>query len=326
MREISYREAVREAMAEEMERDERVFLMGEEVGHYNGAYKVSEGLLDRFGERRVVDSPIAEAGFAGVGIGAAMVGLRPIIEFMTWNFSLCAYDQIVNNAAKLRYMSGGQLSLPIVFRGPGGAAHQLAAQHSQAVESLYAYVPGLKVIAPSTPADAKGLLKSAIRDDNPTIFIEGEVLYGRKAQVEDDEYLVPIGRAEVKRTGSDVTLVAWSKMVYVALEAADELASQGIDVEVIDPRTMRPLDDATLLRSVHKTNRCVIVEEGWPMAGFGAEISYRIMQDGFDSLDAPVARVTGEDVPMPYAKNLEELVIPSVKKVVEAVRGVVYRD
>lgn len=326
MREISYREAVREAMAEEMERDERVFLMGEEVGHYNGAYKVSEGLLGRFGERRVVDSPIAEAGFAGVGIGAAMVGLRPIIEFMTWNFSLCAYDQIVNNAAKLRYMSGGQLSLPIVFRGPGGAAHQLAAQHSQAVESLYSYVPGLKVMAPSTPADAKGLLKSAIRDDNPTIFIEGEILYGRKGPVEDDTYLIPIGKAEIKREGKDVTLVAWSKMVYVALEAADELATQGIEVEVIDPRTMRPLDDATLIRSVKKTNRCVIVEEGWPMAGFGAEISYRIMKDGFDFLDAPVARVTGEDVPMPYAKNLEELVIPSVKKVVKAVRGVVYRE
>jgi pyruvate dehydrogenase E1 component beta subunit len=313
-------------MAEEMERDERVFLMGEEVGHYNGAYKVSEGLLDRFGERRVVDSPIAEAGFAGVGIGAAMVGLRPIIEFMTWNFSLCAYDQIVNNAAKLRYMSGGQLSLPIVFRGPGGAAHQLAAQHSQAVESLYSYVPGLKVIAPSSPADAKGLLKSAIRDDNPTIFIEGEVLYGRKGAVQEHEHLIPIGRAEIKREGTDVTLVAWSKMVYVALEAADELATQGIEVEVLDPRTMRPLDDATLMRSVKKTNRCVIVEEGWPVAGFGAEIAYRIMKDGFDFLDAPVARVTGEDVPMPYAKNLEELVIPSVAKVIEAVRGVVYRE
>ena len=325
MREISYREAVREAMAEEMERDERVFLMGEEVGHYNGAYKVSEGLLDRFGERRVVDSPIAETGFTGVGIGAAMVGLRPIIEFMTWNFSLCAYDQLVNNAAKLRYMSGGQISLPIVFRGPGGAAHQLAAQHSQAVENLYAYVPGLKVIAPATPADAKGLLKSAIRDENPTIFIEGEVLYGSKGQVQEDEYTIPIGQADIKRTGTDVTVVAWSKMVHVALEAAEELAKQGIELEVIDPRTIRPLDDATILRSVKKTNRCVIVEEGWPVAGFGAEICYRIMKDGFDFLDAPVARVTGEDVPMPYAKNLEELVVPSVKKVIEAVRGVLYR-
>ena len=325
MREISYREAVREAMAEEMERDERVFLMGEEVGHYNGAYKVSEGLLDRFGERRVVDSPIAETGFAGVGIGAAMVGLRPIIEFMTWNFSLCAYDQLVNNAAKLRYMSGGQICLPIVFRGPGGAAHQLAAQHSQAVESLYAYVPGLKVIVPSTPADAKGLLKSAIRDDNPTVFIEGEVLYSRKGQVQEGEYTIPIGKADVKRTGKDVTVIAWSKMAYVALEAADELAKDGIELEVIDPRTIRPLDDAALVRSVRKTHRCVIVEEGWPTAGFGAEIAYRLMKDAFDALDAPVVRVTGEDVPMPYAKNLEELVIPNVKKVVEAVKTVLYR-
>jgi pyruvate dehydrogenase E1 component beta subunit len=325
MREISYREAVREAMAEEMERDERVFLMGEEVGHYNGAYKVSEGLLERFGERRVVDSPIAETGFAGVGIGAAMVGLRPIIEFMTWNFSLCAYDQLVNNAAKLRYMSGGQISLPIVFRGPGGAAHQLAAQHSQAVENLYAYVPGLKVIAPATPADAKGLLKSAIRDENPTIFIEGEVLYGSKGEVQDGECTVPIGQADIKREGTDVTIVAWSKMVHVALEAAEELAKQGIELEVIDLRTIRPLDDASILRSVKKTNRCVIVEEGWPVAGFGAEVCYRIMKDGFDFLDAPVVRVTGEDVPMPYAKNLEELVVPSVGKVIEAVRGVLYR-
>lgn len=325
MREISYREAVREAMAEEMERDERVFLMGEEVGHYNGAYKVSEGLLERFGERRVVDSPIAETGFAGVGVGAAMVGLRPIIEFMTWNFSLCAYDQLVNNAAKLRYMSGGQISLPIVFRGPGGAAHQLAAQHSQAVENLYAYVPGLKVIAPATPADAKGLLKSAIRDENPIIFIESEVLYGSKGQIEPGDYTIPIGQADIKRPGTDVTVVAWSKMVHVALEAAEELAKQGIELEVIDPRTIRPLDDASILRSVKKTKRCVIVEEGWPVAGFGAEISYRIMKDGFDFLDAPVARVTGEDVPMPYAKNLEELVLPTVDKVVEAVRGVLYR-
>ncbi len=325
MREMSYREAVREAMAEEMERDERVFLMGEEVGHYNGAYKVSEGLLERFGERRVVDSPIAETGFAGVGIGAAMVGLRPIIEFMTWNFSLCAYDQLVNNAAKLRYMSGGQISLPIVFRGPGGAAHQLAAQHSQAVENLYAYVPGLKVIAPATPADAKGLLKSAIRDENPTIFIEGEVLYGSKGEVQDGEHTVPIGQADIKREGTDVTIVAWSKMVHVALEAAEELAKQGIELEVIDLRTIRPLDAASILRSVKKTNRCVIVEEGWPVAGFGAEVCYRIMKDGFDCLDAPVARVTGEDVPMPYAKNLEELVVPSVGKVIQAVRGVLYR-
>ena len=326
MRELTYREALREAMAEEMERDERVFLMGEEVGHYNGAYKVSEGLLDRFGERRVVDTPIAETGFAGVGIGAAMVGLRPIIEFMTWNFSLCAFDQLVNNAAKLRYMSGGQIALPIVFRGPGGAAHQLAAQHSQVVDSLYAYVPGLKVIAPSTPYDAKGLLKAAIRDDNPVVFIEGEVLYGRKGQVPEEEYTIPLGKGDVKREGKDVTVIAWSKMVYVALDAAAELAQHGIELEVIDPRTIRPLDEALLLRSVKKTNRCVIVEEGWPFAGAGAEIAYRITRGAFDYLDAPVVRVTAEDVPMPYAKNLEELVLPSVEKVVTAVKNVLYRS
>jgi pyruvate dehydrogenase E1 component beta subunit len=325
MRELSYREALREAMSEEMARDERVFLMGEEVGHYNGAYKVSEGLLDRFGERRVVDTPIAETGFAGVGIGAAMVGLRPIIEFMTWNFSLCAFDQLVNNAAKLRYMSGGQFSLPIVFRGPGGAAHQLAAQHSQVVESLYAYVPGLKVVAPATPHDAKGLLKSAIRDDNPIVFIEGEVLYGRKGPVPDEEYTIPLGKGDVKREGKDVTVIAWSKMLYIAQDAATELAKSGVEVEIIDPRTIRPLDEELILRSVKKTNRCVIVEEGWPFAGAGAEVAYRVTNKAFDHLDAPVVRVTGEDVPMPYAKNLEHLVLPSVEKVVSAVKSVLYR-
>jgi pyruvate dehydrogenase E1 component beta subunit len=325
MRELSYREALREAMSEEMARDERVFLMGEEVGHYNGAYKVSEGLLDRFGERRVVDTPIAETGFAGVGIGAAMVGLRPIIEFMTWNFSLCAFDQLVNNAAKLRYMSGGQFSLPIVFRGPGGAAHQLAAQHSQVVESLYAYVPGLKVVAPATPHDAKGLLKSAIRDDNPIVFIEGEVLYGRKGPVPDEEYTIPLGKGDVKREGKDVTVIAWSKMLYIAQDAATELAKSGVEVEIIDPRTIRPLDEELILRSVKKTNRCVIVEEGWPFAGAGAEVAYRVTNKAFDHLDAPVVRVTGEDVPMPYAKNLEHLVLPSVEKVVAAVKSVLYR-
>lgn len=326
MREITYREALREAMAEEMERDERVFLMGEEVGYYNGAYKVSEGLLERFGERRVVDTPIAEAGFAGIGIGAAMVGLRPIIEFMTWNFSLSAFDQLVNNAAKLRYMSGGQISLPIVFRGPGGAAHQLAAQHSQVVDNLYAYVPGLKVVAPATPHDAKGLLKTAIRDDNPVVFIEGEVLYGRKGQVPEEEYTIPLGKGDVKREGKDVTVVAWSKMVYVALDAAAELAKGGVEAEVIDPRTIRPLDDALILRSVKKTNRCVIVEEGWPFAGAGAEIAFRVTSEAFDYLDAPVRRVTSEDVPMPYAKNLERLVLPSAEKVIAAVKDVLYRS
>lgn len=325
MRELTYREALREAMAEEMERDERVFLMGEEVGHYNGAYKVSQGLLDRFGERRVVDTPIAETGFAGVGIGAAMVGLRPIIEFMTWNFSLCAYDQLVNNAAKLRYMSGGQITLPIVFRGPGGSAHQLGAQHSQAVEGLYAYVPGLKVLAPSTPADAKGLLKAAIRDENPVIFIEGETLYGRKGPVPEEEFSIPLGQAEVKRAGRDVTIVAWSKMVHVALDTSTELAKDGIELEVIDPRTLRPLDDRMIFDSVKKTNRCIIVEEGWPFAGLGAEIAYRITKEGFDYLDSPVIRVTGEDVPMPYAKNLEHEVVPGIEKVVRAVKDVLYR-
>lgn len=324
MRELSYREALREAMGEEMERDERVFLMGEEVGHYNGAYKVSQGLLEQFGERRVVDTPIAETGFAGVGIGAAMVGLRPIIEFMTWNFSFCAYDQLVNNAAKLRYMSGGQVVLPIVFRGPAGAAHQLAAQHSHVVESLYAHVPGLKVIAPSTPADAKGLLKAAIREDNPIVFIEGEVLYGHKGEVPDEDYVIPIGRGEVKRDGTDVTIVAWSKMVHVALAAAAELAKEGVEAEIVDPRTLRPLDDQLIFRSVEKTNRCVIVEEGWPLAGFGAEIAYRVMRERFDSLDAPVVRVTGEDVPMPYARSLEQEVLPSPAKVIAAVRNVLY--
>jgi pyruvate dehydrogenase E1 component beta subunit len=325
MRELSYREALREAMSEEMARDERVFLMGEEVGHYNGAYKVSEGLLDRFGERRVVDTPIAETGFAGVGIGAAMVGLRPIIEFMTWNFSFCAFDQLVNNAAKLRYMSGGQFSLPIVFRGPGGSAHQLSAQHSQVVEGLYAYVPGLKVIAPATPQDAKGLLKSAIRDDNPIVFIESEVLYGKKGPVPDEEYTIPLGKGDVKREGKDVTVVAWSKMLYVVQDAAAELAKSGIEVEIIDPRTIRPLDEELILRSVKKTNRCLIVEEGWPFAGAGAEVAYRVTSKAFDYLDAPVIRVTGEDVPMPYAKNLEHLVLPNVEKVVTAIKGVLHR-
>jgi pyruvate dehydrogenase E1 component beta subunit len=326
MRELTYREALREAMAEEMARDERVFLMGEEVGHYNGAYKVSEGLLDRFGERRVVDTPIAETGFAGVGVGSAMVGLRPIIEFMTWNFSLCAFDQLVNNAAKLRYMSGGQFSMPIVFRGPGGAAHQLGAQHSQVVESLYAYVPGLKVVTPATPHDAKGLLKSAIRDDNPIVFIESEVLYGRKGLVPEEEYTIPLGKGDIKREGKDITLVAWSKMVYVAQDAAAALEKDGIDVEIIDPRTIRPLDEELILRSVKKTNRCVIVEEGWPFAGAGAEIAYRVTNKMFDHLDAPVVRVTGEDVPMPYAKNLEPLVLPNVEKVVTAVKNTLYRS
>ena len=321
MREITYREALREAIAEEMARDDRVFLMGEEVGHYGGAYKVSQGLLERFGERRVVDTPIAETGFAGIGIGAAMVGLRPIIEFMTWNFSLCAADQLISNAAKLRYMSGGQITLPIVFRGPGGAAHQLAAQHSQALEGIYAHVPGLKVVAPASPYDAKGLLKSAVRDDNPVAFFEGEILYGRKGPVPEEEYTLPLGRGEVKREGGHITLVAWSKMVHVALEAAELLAREGVEAEVVDPRTIRPLDSALIARSVKKTNRCLIVEEGWPFLGVGAEIAFRVTRDAFEWLDAPVERLCAEDVPMPYAKNLERAVLPNVERVVAAVRA-----
>lgn len=321
----SYRDALNQAMREEMARDDRVFLMGEEVGQYDGAYKVSQGLLKEFGPWRVVDTPIAELGFAGVGVGAAMGGLRPIVELMTWNFALLAIDQIVNNAAKLRQMSGGQLAIPIVFRGPQGAAHQLAAQHSQVFESLYAYVPGLKVAVPATPRDAKGLLKTAIRDDDPVVFMESEILYGSKGEVEEGELLVPFGEAEVVRPGRDVTIVAWQKMRFVALAAARELEDEGIEAEVIDPRTLRPFDLETVLASVARTNRCVIVEEGWPWMGSGAQIADAIQRHGFDDLDAPVLRVTGRDVPMPYAKPLENAVLPSAERVKEAVRKVTYR-
>jgi pyruvate dehydrogenase E1 component beta subunit len=325
VRQLAFREALREAMVEEMERDGSIFLLGEEVGHYGGAYKVSEGMLERFGERRVVDAPIAETGFAGVGIGAAMVGLRPIIEFMTWNFSLVAYDQIVNNAAKLRYMTNGQFALPIVFRGPGGSAHALGAQHSQAVESLYAHVPGLKVVVPSTPADAKGLLKSAIRDDNPVIFIESEIMYGMKGEVPTGEHVVPLGSADVKRAGRDVTLVTWGKLVHTCLAAAGELASQGVEAEVLDLRTVRPLDLDALVASVRRTHRAVVVQEGWPFAGVGAEIMARLVEEAFDDLDAPPVRVTNLDVPHPYAFNLEPLVLPDRERVIDAVRSVVPR-
>jgi pyruvate dehydrogenase E1 component beta subunit len=282
-------------------------------------------MLQKFGERRVIDTPIAETGFVGVGIGAAMVGLRPIIELMTWNFSLVAADQLINNAAKIRQMSGAQFRLPIVFRGPGGAAHQLASQHSQSLESIYAHVPGLKVAIPSTPADAKGLLKSAIRDDNPIVFIEGETLYGMQGEVPEGDFLIPFGVGDVKRPGKDVTIVAWSKMVHVSLRAAEKLAEEGIDCEVVDPRTLRPLDDELILLSVSKTGRCVVVEEGWPVAGFGAEIAYRVQQGAFDDLDHPVLRVTSLDVPMPYAKNLEHEVLPSPERVIAAVKKVMYR-
>jgi pyruvate dehydrogenase E1 component beta subunit len=323
---ISYREALNQAMREEMERDASVFIMGEEVGHYNGAYKVTQGLLQRFSERRVVDAPIAEMGFAGIGVGAAMVGLRPIIEFMTFNFSLVAIDQIVNNAAKIFQMSGGQFNVPIVFRGPGGPAVQVGSQHSQALESYYAHVPGLKVVMPSTALDAKGLLKTAIRDDNPVVFIEGETLYNTTWEVPEGEALIPLGQADVKRAGTDVTLIAWSKMVWTCLEAAKELAKDGIEAEVVDPRTLRPLDVETLAASVQKTGRCVIVEVGWPVAGYGAEIAYQMQKHCMDMLDAPIERVTSEDVPMPYAKNLEDEVQPQVKDVVAAVRRVLYLD
>jgi pyruvate dehydrogenase E1 component beta subunit len=324
---ITMREALNQALREEMLRDENVFLMGEEVAEYQGAYKVTKGLLDELGPKRVIDTPITELGFAGLGVGAAMVGLRPIVEFMTFNFSILATDQIINSAAKMLYMSGGQFKIPIVFRGPGGSAFQVSSQHSQALESWFAYFPGLKVVMPSTPADAKGLLKSAIRDDDPVIFIEQERMYGNKGEVPDDgDFTIPLGLAEVKREGTDATIVARSLMVPVALKAADTLEEQGISCEVIDPRTIRPLDIDTIVESVKKTNRVVVAEESHPFCGVAAEISTEIMERAFDYLDAPVKRVSGADVPMPYAKNLEELAIPGVEELVAAVREVSYLD
>lgn len=326
MAQLSYREALNQALMEEMERDPRVFLMGEEVGRYDGAYKVSKGLLERFGSARVVDAPISELGFAGLGVGAAMGGLRPVIELMTWNFAVLAMDQIVNSAAKLRHMSGGQLRCPIVFRGPNGAGGRLSSQHSQALEANYAHFPGLKVIAPGQPADAKGLLKSAIRDDNPIIFMEAELLYGIKGDVPEGEHLVPIGKADVKREGSDVSLITWSRMLTACvLPAAEQLASEGIRAEVIDLRTIKPLDGEAIANSVKKTNRAVIVEEGWGFAGFGGHLADFIQRECFDFLDAPVSRVHGLDVNMAYAENLERLILPSVSRVVDAVHQVLYR-
>ncbi|MBK9070029.1 MAG: pyruvate dehydrogenase complex E1 component subunit beta [Myxococcales bacterium] len=321
---ISYREALNQAMREEMDRDPDIFIMGEEVGHYQGAYKVTQGLLQRFSERRVIDAPIAEMGFAGIGVGAAMVGLRPIIEFMTFNFSLVAIDQIINNAAKIYQMSAGQYHIPIVFRGPGGPAVQVGSQHSQSLESFYAHVPGLKVIMPSNAYDAKGLLKAAIRDDNPVVFIEGETLYNTTGEVPTDEYVLPIGKGDIKRQGRDVTLIAWSKMVNTCLDAAKTLAAEGIECEVVDPRTLRPLDTELIVDSVNKTSRAVIVEQGWPVAGFGAEVAYQIQRHCLDRLDAPVERVTSDDVPMPYAKNLEDEVQPQIHDVVAAVKRAMY--
>ena len=323
---ITYRDALNQALREEMQRDPNVFLMGEEVGLYQGAYKVSRGLLEEFGAKRIVDTPIAELGFAGIGVGAAMGGLRPVVEFMTWNFAVLALDQIVNAAAKMLYMSGGQIPMPIVFRGPNGAALQLSSQHSQAWESWLSHIPGLKVVAPATPYDAKGLLKSAIRDNNPVIVLEGEMLYNNKGEVPEGEILIPIGQAEVKRPGSHVTVICHSKTVSVALKAAEQLASQDISAEVLDLRTLRPLDDAAILSSVAKTNRAVVVEEGWPQCGVGAQIVDLIQREAFDQLDAPVLRVTQADVPMPYNKQLERLAKPSPEKVVAAARRVLYLD
>jgi pyruvate/2-oxoglutarate/acetoin dehydrogenase E1 component len=323
---MTYREALNQAMREEMHRDETVVLMGEEVGFYQGAYKVSKGLLDEFGPMRVLDTPITELGFTGLGVGAAMAGVRPIVEMMTFNFALLALDQIVNSAAKMLYMSGGQFPIPVVIRGPGGAGHQLAAQHSQALEAWFCHVPGLKVVTPSTPADAKGLLKTSIRDNNPVVFIESEVLYGTRGEVPDGEHLIPLGLADIKRPGRDVTLIAHSMMVLVALDAAADLAKEGIEVEVLDPRTLRPLDVETILNSVKKTNRVVIVEEGWPQYGVGAQFVDVIQHGAFDYLDAPILRVTGADVPMPYAKNLEHLALPDKQRVKDAVYRVLYRQ
>ncbi len=326
MQVIEYREALNQALAEEMERDERVFLMGEEVAGYNGAYKVSKGLLDRFGAKRVLDTPISENGFTGVGIGAAMMGLRPVVEMMTWNFSLVAIDQIISNAAKMRYMSGGQFALPMVMRGAGGAGGRLGAQHSQSFESIFAHIPGLKVVMPATPADAKGLLKTAIRDNDPIIFIESEILYGKKGEVPEGEHLVPFGQAALVRAGTDVTIIAHSRSRYIAEAAAERLsAEKNISAEVIDPRTLRPFDLPTIAQSACKTHRVVIVEEGWHWCGVGAQIADSLYTACFDELDAPIERVASLDVPLPYAANLEAAALPNVERVIAAVEKVLYR-
>lgn len=322
---LQIRQAIRDAIKEEMERDERVFILGEEVGHYNGAYKCTEGLLELFGEKRVVDTPIVETGFAGVGIGAAMCGLRPIVEFMTFNFSAVAFDQILNNAAKIHHMTNGQFSCPMVFRGPNAAAHMLGSTHSQAFDAFYAHIPGLKVVSVATPYDAKGLLKSAIRDPNPVIFFESEVMYAVRGEVPEEEYLIPIGEADIKRAGADVTLITWGQSVPTSLEAAKMAAEKDIDVEVIDLRTIRPLDEAAIIESVKKTNRAVVAYHGWPYGGVGAEIVDRIQRLAFDWLDAPVLRECYEDLNMPYAENLEHLIIPSAERILAAVERVSYR-
>jgi pyruvate dehydrogenase E1 component beta subunit len=323
---MTVREALRDAMAEEMRADEDVFIMGEEVAEYQGAYKITQGLLQEFGSRRVIDTPITEHGFAGIGVGAAMAGLKPIVEFMTFNFAMQAIDQIINSAAKTLYMSGGQMGCPIVFRGPNGAAARVAAQHSQDYAAWYSQIPGLKVVAPYTAADFKGLMKSAIRDPNPIIFLENEILYGQTFDVPKlDDYTVPIGKARIHRPGKDVTIVSWSIGMTYAVKAAEELAKEGIDAEIIDLRTIRPMDTDTIIASVQKTGRCVTVEEGWPQSGVGAEIAARVMERAFDWLDAPVMRVTGKDVPMPYAANLEKLALPNVGEVIQAAKAALYR-
>ena len=327
MSEITYRDALNQALREEMKRDDSVFLMGEEVAEYNGAYKVSKGLLKEFGYRRVLDTPISELGFAGLGVGAAMVGLRPVIEFMTFNFSFLALDQVVNSAAKMLYMSNGQIPVPIVFRGPNGAALQLGAQHSQACETFYVHAPGVKVVTPATPADAKGLLKAAIRDNDPVAFMEGELLYNMKGEVPDDpDFVSPLGLADVKRVGGDVSIITHGKAVHIALQAAAKLEKDGVSVEVVDLRSIRPLDMDTVLASVRKTNRAVYLEEGWPFAGVGAQIVSMIQEEAFDDLDAPVIRVTQADIPLPYAKQMEQMAKISPDRVVEACNRILYRN
>ncbi len=325
MREIQFREALREAMSEEMRRDDKIFLMGEEVAEYNGAYKVSQGMLDEFGSKRVVDTPIAELGFTGLGIGAAMNGLRPIIEFMTFNFSLVAIDQLINGAAKMMSMSGGQFNIPAVFRGPTGNAGMLGSQHSQNFENWYANCPGLKVVVPSNPYDAKGLLKTSIRDDDPVIFMESELMYGDKGEVPEGEYIIPLGVAEIKKEGNDVTLVSFGKTMKIAFEVYQQMEKEGISVEVIDLRSVRPIDYETIINSVKKTNRLVIIEEAWPLASISSELTYKVQKEAFDYLDAPVQRVASMDVPVPYAPTLIEAILPNVKRTIEAINRVMYR-
>jgi len=326
MKEVQFREALREAMSEEMRRDERVFLMGEEVAEYNGAYKVSQGMLDEFGAKRVIDTPIAELGFAGIAVGASMNGLRPIVEFMTWNFAILAADQIINSAAKMLQMSGGQYSCPIVFRGGNGTAGQLGATHSQSFEAFYAHVPGLKVITPSNPYDAKGLLKAAIRDNDPVVFLESEKMYGDKGEIPEGEYIIPIGVADVKRKGTDVTIVSFGKIIKVAYEAAELLEKEGISCEIIDLRTIRPIDYPAVVESIKKTNRCVVLEESWPLASISSEIAYHVQRYAFDYLDAPVQRVTQTDTPFAFSPSLIDEALPNVDRLIKAVKATMYRN